>query len=333
MIQPQKRELVRKLLDACLGRVVELKHDLVNIDLMEFSYNDEVVERLRLTPMEMELRIPRYFLREREEELELRKRTMHELLIKLGWLEEHPLEEPLTEIEAIRLLQMHERARQGRLRAHFMKEIRKEKGKSEDRTDKERTDSGLMAAMKIQKMWRGHTARRITRRRKMDEMILIGMVPPPASVLKERTERFERNNETDVRRRHVAQKSYAAQFEARQLAIQEEIKLKHGATMKEDIADEIRAWIKDCYDKTGKLPDFPSEDQGGSLHIFSRPGTESEHSRSSARSSKESRKTKDKSKSPARSGDLNVNDNQEEDVNFQPAASVCLPDIRAEIEL
>ena len=103
--------------------------------------------------------------------------------------------------------------------------------------------------------------------------------------------------------------------------------------MTEDIADELRSWIKDCYEKTGKLPDFPSEDQGGSLHIFSRPGTESELSRSSARSSKESRKTKDKSKSPARSGDLNVNENQlDEDGGLQPGQSNCLPDIRTEID-
>ncbi|EDX13607.1 GD18626 [Drosophila simulans] len=334
MIQPQKRQLVRKLLDACLGRVVELKHDLVNIDLMEFSYNDEVVERLRLTPMETELRIPRYFLRERQQELEFRKKTMHEILTKLGWLEEHELEETVTtEIEAIRMLQMHERARQGRLRAHFMKEIRilKEKGKSEERTEKERSDSGLLAAMKIQKMWRGHTARRITRRRKMEEMILIGMLPPPPAVVKERAEKLEKLQHNE--KRYQAQALYGKEFEERQSALKEEIRAKHGASMKEDIADEIRAWVKDCYDKTGKLPDFPSEDQGGSLHIFSRPGTESEHSRSSARSSKESRKTKDKSKSPARSGDLNVNENQDEEVSFQPAPSVCLPDIRAEIDL
>ncbi|XP_034665018.1 dynein regulatory complex protein 11 [Drosophila subobscura] len=334
MIQPQKRQLVRKLLDACLGRVIELKHDLVNIDLMEFSYNDAVVDRLRLTPMETELRVPRYFLRERQQELEFRKRTMQEILVKLGWLEEHELEETVaTEIEAIRMLQMHERARQGRLRAHFMKEIRilKEKGKSEERTEKERSDSGLLAAMKIQKMWRGHTARRITRRRKMEEMILIGMLPPPAAVLKERAEKLEKLQRNE--KRHEAQVVYAEQFETRQRLVQEEIRQKHGASMKEDIADEIRAWVKDCYEKTGKLPDFPTEDQGGSLHIFSRPGTESEHSRSSARSSKESRKTKDKSKSPARSGDLNVNENQEEDVSFQPAPSICLPDIRTEIDL
>lgn len=196
MIQPQKRELVRNLLDACLGRVIELKHDLVNIDLMEFSYNDAIVDRLKLTPIDTELKVPRYFLRERRQEIEYRNKTMHDILVKLGWVEENPIFEQITEVEAIRLIQMHERARQGRLRAHFMKEIRmlKEKGKSEEK-DKDRTDTGLMAAMKIQKMWRGHTDRRKTRRRKLDEMILIGMVPPTSQVLKSRAEKTENLNQ------------------------------------------------------------------------------------------------------------------------------------------
>ncbi|XP_054743472.1 dynein regulatory complex protein 11 [Anastrepha obliqua] len=329
MIQPQKRLLVRKLLDACLVRVIELKHDLVNIDLMEFNYNDAVLIRLQLTPMDTELHIPRYFLRERQQEIEQRNRIMHEILVKLGWLEEHPSEEKLSEIEAIRLLQMHERARQGRLRAHFMKEIRmlKDKGKAEEK-GKERSDMGLLAAMKIQKVWRGHTARRITRRRKQEEMILIGMVPPTAAMLKKRAEKEEKLNE----RRYATQAAYKQKLEASLVAVREDIKCKQGATITEDITDELRAWIKDCYDKTGKLPEFPSEEQGGSLHIFSRPGTESELSRSSARSSKESRKTKDKSKSPARSGDLNINDTQAEGENFHPGQSVVLADIKTVIE-
>lgn len=59
-----------------------------------------------------------------------------------------------------------------------MKEIRmlKEKGKPDG--VKDRAD-GLMAAMKIQKLWRGFTTRRKTRRRKLEEMYLIGMVPRP----------------------------------------------------------------------------------------------------------------------------------------------------------
>lgn len=59
-----------------------------------------------------------------------------------------------------------------------MKEIKilKEKGKPDG--VKDRAD-GLIAAMKIQKLWRGFTTRRKTRRRKLDEMYLIGMVPRP----------------------------------------------------------------------------------------------------------------------------------------------------------
>lgn len=68
-------------------------------------------------------------------------------------------------------------------RAQFMKEIRhlKEKGKPD--AIKDRTD-GLVAAMRIQKVWRGFTTRRKTQHGKVEEMYLIGMIP-----------RLERNNE------------------------------------------------------------------------------------------------------------------------------------------
>lgn len=124
MLQPQKRVVVKKLLNACLGRVCELKQDLVNIDMMEFSYNDEIMAKLKLTPHDIETNIPKYFLREREQELNARKKTMDDILKRLGIMEEEEIVERLTEFEAIRIVQLHERARQGRLRAQFMKEIR-----------------------------------------------------------------------------------------------------------------------------------------------------------------------------------------------------------------
>lgn len=116
MVQPQKRLLVRKLLDGSLGRVIELKQDLVNIDMMEFSYNDAVMMELRLTPNDIELHIPRYFVRENVEDIEYKKKFIDTLLIKLGWLDEETEEEKLNELDAVRIIQMHERARQGRLR-------------------------------------------------------------------------------------------------------------------------------------------------------------------------------------------------------------------------
>lgn len=116
MLQPQKRILVRKLLDGCLGRVIELKHDLVNIDMMEFNYNDGVMMELKLTPNDIELHIPRYFIRENATDIEYKKKFIDNLLIKLGWLDEGTEEKKLSEMDAVRIIQMHERARQGRLR-------------------------------------------------------------------------------------------------------------------------------------------------------------------------------------------------------------------------
>lgn len=116
MVQPQKRVIIRKLLDSTLGRVIELKHDLVAIDMMEFSYNDDVVKELKLVPQDLELKIPRYFLRENQEDITYKKIFIDDILTKLGWLDEEIVEEKMTELEAIHIIQMHERARQGRLR-------------------------------------------------------------------------------------------------------------------------------------------------------------------------------------------------------------------------
>lgn len=59
-----------------------------------------------------------------------------------------------------------------------MKEIRQLKEKGKPDAGKGKTD-GLVAAMKIQKVWRGFVTRQKTRRGKLDEMYLIGMVARP----------------------------------------------------------------------------------------------------------------------------------------------------------
>lgn len=112
IIHPQKRLVIRKLLDACIGRVLELKHELVNLDLSEFSYYDDVLLKLNLSPMEAEITVPNYYRREREEEIQKRNRTMDNILKKLGFYKEEVAQEEMTEEEAIRLIQIHERARQ-----------------------------------------------------------------------------------------------------------------------------------------------------------------------------------------------------------------------------
>lgn len=43
LLQPQKRLIVKRLLEACLGRLLEIKHDLVELHLSDFTYDDDEV--------------------------------------------------------------------------------------------------------------------------------------------------------------------------------------------------------------------------------------------------------------------------------------------------
>ena len=146
-----------------------------------------------------------------------------------------------------------------------MKEIRslKEKGKPE----RGKAETGFLAAMKIQKMWRGYTSRTQTRKKKHEEMILIGMLPDPKQDTK-----IQENIELVRRQRHKTQTDYHQQYVDTLKRFEDEIKGKQGSPMMEDMSDEIRNWFKDYFMRTGKLPEFPSEEAGGSRNLLSRQG-------------------------------------------------------------
>lgn len=106
MIQPQKRLLLKRSLNASLGRMLELKHDLVNIDLSEHSYYDDVLLECGVTPQEAEIHIPRYYRRERAEEIAERRKFIEDTLRNLGALHEAVVPKKITESQAIRLIQV-----------------------------------------------------------------------------------------------------------------------------------------------------------------------------------------------------------------------------------
>lgn len=107
----------------------------------------------------------------------------------------------------------------------------------------------------------------------------------------------------------------------------DEISTRQGSVLTEEIADEIRSWFREYHQRAGKFPDFPSEEAGGSRHLLSRQGTESDMSRSSAYSSKESsKKAKEKAKA-VKSGDINVEDQSFEN-GFKASQSLFLPELK-----
>lgn len=176
VIQPQKRILIRNILELCLGRYLELKNDMVNLNLNEFTYLDSAIAQLMLLPQDVELTIPSHYRNERYETIEWQSNFIDEVLKKTGFYEEAKVEFDMPIRQAILLIQSHERARQGRMRAQFMKEVRAMN--KPDAGDVEISDNARKAAMKIQRVWRGFITRRKIRSRVVEEMLLIGMLPP-----------------------------------------------------------------------------------------------------------------------------------------------------------
>ncbi|XP_046142497.1 dynein regulatory complex protein 11-like [Osmia bicornis bicornis] len=267
IIQPQKRVLIKKLLDSCLGRVLELKHELVEIDLSEYSYFDDILMKLNVTPQEIELQIPRYFKRENMKEIDERRKFIENTLRNIGALNEVIPLKQMTESEAIRLIQAHERARQGRIRFQFMKEIRRMKEKSIIKTEVEIQDelSKITAATKIQKVWRGYVTRQKIRKRRLEEMLLIGMLQP-SQVVTENARQAERTRQE----RYDKQMKYQELYENLMIETKERIRKEKSAIIEENIRSEVRNWINSYFQQTGKIPDLPSVESGGSRIILSR---------------------------------------------------------------
>ncbi|KAG7297756.1 hypothetical protein JYU34_018480, partial [Plutella xylostella] len=320
LLQPQKRLIVKRLLEACLGRLLEIKQDLVEIQLSDFTFdNNEVLEKLQVTPYEAEPRVPQYFIREREDEILNNRQFLDYTLRRLGHEPAKPRALVLTEQQAVLVIQSHERARQGRLRGQFMKEIRLLKEKGRDQKG-EMTPS---AATSIQRVWRGFIARRETKKRKQQEMLLIGMEMP---VYKESEAIIKADEVKEYRRNLQAERK--REFEEALSSIEKILKCQHDARINEQIGDELRRWIWEYYERTGKLPELPPEESGGSRAMFSRQGTQSEISKSSPVSSKDSKKSKEcKDKKSSKNEDNKGKDETEDLQAYKCNSSAFLQDV------
>lgn len=274
MVQPQKRHLILKLLEAALGRILELKSDLVEADLNEYTHCGDIIEKLNLTPMDTELEIHSCFRKQREDKLEYQKNLIDSVLDRLGFIDKSSKKVPMSEHQAILIIQAHERARQGRLRAQFMKEIKTMKDKSkvpfsEEAKDGEDSKTGinLSAAMKIQKIWRGFIARRLTRRRKLQEMLLIGMIPPP----KTKSLEFEKDAQNKQRREKL-QKERQIDYEETVINSREYLEKNQRGAVLEQLSDQVRIWIQEYKAQTGKIPEYTGEERSASRMMLSRQG-------------------------------------------------------------
>lgn len=108
VVHPQKRRAIRPVLDAVMGRVLELKYDMVETEFSEYHYLDDVLHDMKLMPVsvkleskefvgrgddlgalaavlqaDLEIPIPHYFISERCKEAQERNAMLTEMLTKV----------------------------------------------------------------------------------------------------------------------------------------------------------------------------------------------------------------------------------------------------------
>ncbi|KAB1276090.1 IQ and AAA domain-containing protein 1-like, partial [Camelus dromedarius] len=296
MVQPQKRRLLRRLLDGVAGRVLELKDDLVRADLCETHCLDQVLQDLKLTPADLEVPIPKYFMLEQSSALRDQEHMLAEILSRLEPVYSRRRFPVLHWTEAIILLQSAERARQGRLRATFMREIRKEEER--DRKIQEEGQNQFNqdeAAVTVQKgvrrrlpwrsspnipakmqcgdvqahvspqVWKGYLQRKRTRQDRRTEMEFIGMLPSPNQV-EHLGIMYQAGLGEEVRRLRQLEKE--EEFQLAMVKTYDSLRETEGPYIKEKMKEQIRQWFIECHALTGRFPDYPDESSGGSYLIF-----------------------------------------------------------------
>lgn len=88
----------------------------------------------------------------------------------------------------------------------------------------------------------------------------------PGQVITENARRAEKIKQ----QRHEKQVDFQRQYQDLLSEVKERTRKDRSAIMEENIRSEIRNWINSYFQQTGKIPDLPSVENGGSRMIFSR---------------------------------------------------------------
>lgn len=108
-------------------------------------------------------------------------------------------------------------------------------------------------------------SRRVTRLRE-DELMWLGMAHPPAPIKQKNAPQTIAAKVENHRR--LVQDAHEQDFQQALVTVKEKVLEREGPAMREVMQDQIRQWFIECRDATGKFPDLPDADEGGSAAVF-----------------------------------------------------------------
>lgn len=149
----------------------------------------------------------------------------------------------MTLEEAIRLIQNHERARQGRANAQIYRNLIKEMERANANKGEASMDRNI-AATHIQRFWRGFITRKKVSQWRHEEFMFLGMEPTPIPKEPKQTPQYQQRK-TEERRREIV-KHNEKEFQQALVSIKERLRNTEGPDIKERMISQIRQWFLEC---------------------------------------------------------------------------------------
>ncbi|KAL2917952.1 COPII coat Sec23p-Sfb3p heterodimer component [Polyrhizophydium stewartii] len=272
ILHPQKRRLLKEVVMAVMGRLLEIKHHIVDLEFSDFQNFNDILLDLKLTPDQLRLPVPRFFVEERQNEIQTRNELLEKLSAKeFGFGDVVQMFPEMSVAEAVKIIQIHERGRQGKLRAKYMRDIKLQAQREKEMIGNDDEDEVNDAALKIQRIYRGYKARIKVKKMLQEELEFLGMATA------KRDSKLDPVAKSNVNRGR--RKILQMQYEEDYLQALVNTKEKHvsvsliapilkveGPDMKEAIQDDFRQWYMEFKRVNGKFPDFPEEE------IWQKPG-------------------------------------------------------------
>ena len=310
MVHPQKRADVLKVLELVMRRVIELKHALVKYNpppppvhrgpgkpekLFPWEYVnlDDILVDLKLPPETLEVPVPKYF-----KENSLAARRVRDKIVTGYTKVRHGVEkimveddengEPAVKMEmaqSIEIIQRNERGRQGKQRALLVKELREEekRRRNYDAAAQLEMDPEI-AAIGIQRLFRGFFSRARAAVAREEELVFIGMRPPkkkkfyttPAAVAttsdqqqkgqKQLPPKKESSSSSEYydlgaalavayRKRKQEQIENQAAYEKALGDLKEVVKEEEGPHMRAELRGERTDWVTHVIETTKQIPE------------------------------------------------------------------------------
>lgn len=265
MVQPQKRILIGRCLEGVSGRLVELREELVRVELNEYSYLGGVCQDMKITLPSLDMSLSKSQRMERVAKIRKREQMLDYILSGMKTTDQDygADEDVYTIEEAVLLLQKNERGFQGRLRWKvFRKKGRGKKTVVTVPLDKlsRQTKRGILM---FQSLWRGHRDRKRMTNLRRDMDISLGMMLPEkigASI-------SVMENAVKSNRHKVAMQNDDNLVNDRAVC-EHHLKEERGPAMVADMRAEIMQWMLECRSLTNEWPQYPDPKDGGSALLF-----------------------------------------------------------------